>query len=177
MQPESLSDAQLRSLAKEIHDGIIGSETDWLEWKSALDLAKAKARFEVSRQILGMANRAPGLARRNRGGYGYILVGVEQGAMRGTDRFDPAQLHDWINPYIGATGPAWQHRYIDVDNTTVLAIEVDPPNPGTRSIPSRSPTRVLAGGRSSSGRAARLTPRSQRTSRTSSNDCRVRSST
>ncbi len=79
MQPESLSDAQLRSLAKEIHDGIIGSETDWLEWKSALDLAKAEARFEVSRQILGMANRVPGLARRNRGGYGYILVGVEQG--------------------------------------------------------------------------------------------------
>ena len=130
MQPESLSDAQLRLLAKEIHDGIIGSETDWLEWKSALDLAKAKARFEVSRQILGMANRAPGLARRNRGGYGYILVGVGQGAMRGTDRFDPAQLHDWINPYIGATGPAWQHRYIDVDNITVLAIEVDPPRPG-----------------------------------------------
>ena len=130
MQPESLSDAQLRSLTKEIHDGTIGSETDWLEWKSALDLAKAEARFEVSRQILGMANRVPGLARRNCGGYGYILVGVEQGAMRGTDRFDPAQLHDWINPYIGATGPAWQPRYIDVDNTSILAIEVESPRLG-----------------------------------------------
>ena len=104
MQPESLSDEQLRSLAQEVHSGIVGSETDWLEWKSALDLTRAAARFEGSRQILGMANRVPGLARRNCGGYGYILVGVEPGAMPGTDRFDPAQLHDWIDPYIGATG-------------------------------------------------------------------------
>ena len=105
MQPGSLSDEQLRSLAKEIHDGIHGSETDWLEWKSALDLTTARARFEVSRQILGMANRVPGLGRRNCGGQGYILVGVERGAMRETAQSDPAQLHDWINRYIGATGP------------------------------------------------------------------------
>ena len=130
MQPESLSDEQLRSLAQEVHSGIVGSETDWLEWKSALDLTRAAARFEGSRQILGMANRVPGLARRNCGGYGYILVGVEPGAMPGTDRFDPAQLHDWIDPYIGATGPAWRPRYIQVENTTVLAIEVEPPRPG-----------------------------------------------
>ena len=130
MQPGSLSDEQLRSLAKEIHAGIVGSETDWLEWKSALDLATAAARFGLSRQILGMANRVPGLARRNCGGYGYILVGVEPGATPGTARSDPAQLHDWIDPYIGATGPAWQPRYIHVDNTTVLAIEVEPPRPG-----------------------------------------------
>ena len=123
-------DEQLRSLAKAVHSDVVGSETDWLEWKSALDLPTAAARFAASRQILGMANRVPGLARRNCGGYGYILVGVEPGAMPGTDRFDPARLHDWINPYIGATGPAWQPRYIHVDNTTVLAIEVEPPRPG-----------------------------------------------
>ncbi len=130
MQPGSLSDEQLWSLARQIHSGTVGSETDWLEWKSALDLTTAAARFEVSRQILGMANRVPGLARRNCGGYGYILVGVEPGAMPGTDPIDPAQLHDWIDPYIGATGPAWQPRHIHVDNTTVLAIEVEPPRPG-----------------------------------------------
>ena len=130
MQPGSLSDEQLQSLAKEIHDDSAGSETDWLEWKSALDLTKAEGCFEVSRQILGMANRDPGLARRNCGGYGYVLVGVEPGAMRGTVRFDPAELHDWINPYIGATGPAWQPRYIEVDDTTILAIEVEPPRFG-----------------------------------------------
>ena len=78
MQPGSLSDEQLRSLAKEIRDGVTATETDWLEWKRALDLTTAAARFEVSRQILGMANRVPGLARRNCGGYGYLLVGVEQ---------------------------------------------------------------------------------------------------
>ncbi|MDE0666776.1 MAG: ATP-binding protein [Acidimicrobiaceae bacterium] len=130
MQPGSLSDERLRSLAKEIRDGITDIETDWLEWKSALDLATPGGRFRVSKQILGIANRVPGLARRNCGGHGYILVGVEQGAMPGTAQYDPAQLHDGINPYIGATGPAWRPRYIQVDNTTILAIEVDPPRPG-----------------------------------------------
>ena len=130
MQPGSLSDEQLQTLAREVSDDSAGSETDWLEWKNALDLTMAEARFGVSRQILGMANRDPGLARRNRGGYGYVLVGVEPGAMRGTVRFDPAELHDWINPYIGATGPAWQPRYIQVDDTTILAIEVEPPRYG-----------------------------------------------
>lgn len=130
MQPGSLSDEQLRSLAKKIHAGVVGSETDWLEWKSALDLTTTAGRFEASRQILGMANRVPGLARQNCGGYGYILVGVEQGAMPGTDRLDPARLHDGVNPYLEATGPAWWPRFIQVDNTTVLAIEVEPPRPG-----------------------------------------------
>lgn len=130
MQPGSLSDEQLRSLAKEVRDGVTDTETDWLEWKRALDLTAPAGRFEVSRQILGMANRVPGLARRNCGGYGYILVGVEQGALLGTARFDPAQIHDWFDPYIGATGPAWQTRYVHVDNTTILALEVEPPRPG-----------------------------------------------
>ena len=130
MQPGSLSDEQLRSLAKEIRDGVTATETDWLEWKRALDLTRAAGRFGVSRQILGMANRVPGLARRNCGGYGYLLVGVEPGAMLGTARFDPAQLHDWFDPYIGATGPTWQPRFIQVDNTTILAIEVEPPRSG-----------------------------------------------
>ena len=130
MQPRSLSDEQLQTLAKEIRDGIVGIETDWLEWKSALDLNKAEARFGLSKPILGMANRDPGLPGRNRGGYGYVLVGVEPGAMPGTDQFDPAKLHDWIDPYIGATGPAWRPRYIQVDDTTILAIEVDPPRDG-----------------------------------------------
>ena len=130
MQPRSLSDEQLQTLAKEIRDGIVGIETDWLEWKSALDLNIAEARFGLSKPILGMANRDPGLPGRNRGGYGYVLVGVEPGAMPGTDQFDPAKLHDWIDPYIGATGPAWRPRYIQVDDTTILAIEVDPPRDG-----------------------------------------------
>ena len=173
MQPGSLSDEQLQSLAKEIRDDSVSSETDWLEWKSALDLTQTKARFGVSKQILGMANRDPGLARRNRGGYGYVLVGVEPGAMRGTERFDPAELHDWINPYIGATGPAWQPRYIQVDDTTILAIEVEPPRDRRLVFtPSGRPTTVLMRGRSSSGRTARPTQRSPKTSRTLSSECR-----
>ena len=77
-----------------------------------------------------MANRGPGLARQYCGGYGYVLVGIEPGAMCGTDPFDPAILHDWINPYIGATGPDWRPRFIQVDDTTILAIEVEPPRFG-----------------------------------------------
>ncbi len=43
MQPGSLRDKQLQSLAKENRKGIVGSETDWLEWKSALDVFVGEA--------------------------------------------------------------------------------------------------------------------------------------
>ncbi len=130
MQRGPLSDARLLALASEIGDGTVCSETDWLEWKRELDLTTKRARFQLSKHILGMANRLPGAAQRNCEGYGYIFIGVEGGSMPGTPQIDPAQLHDWINPYIGATGPKWRHRYLQSSNVTVLAIEVDPPRSG-----------------------------------------------
>lgn len=131
----------------------------------------------LSRQILGMANRVPGLARQNCGGYGYVLVGVARAAMCGTDRLDPAQLHDGINPYVDATGPAWRARYIQVNNAAILAIEVEPRSGDSIHTLKKTYKKFARGGRSSSGRTARPTPRSPKTSRTSSNECRVPSST
>ena len=130
MQPGSLSAAQLRSLAKEIHDGTIGSETDWLEWKE-------RTRFHQGpRALCGVPTDSwhgeprpwprPAELRRLWIHPGWRRTGSHDGngSVRpgSTPRLDQS-LHR-------RDGPAWQHRYIDVDNTTVLAIEVDPPRPG-----------------------------------------------
>ena len=130
MQHEALSDAQIRTLAEEIRDGTIAAETDWVEWKRSIDFSTAGGRFPLAKNVLGMANRMPEIALRNLGGYGYIVAGAERGSIVGVDPVDPAQLHDWIDPYIGATGPDWQPRYVTVDDKTLVVIEVAPPRPG-----------------------------------------------
>lgn len=130
MQRESLSDARVRVLVEEIRDGVVLVESDWLEWKRSLDFSSTEGRFPLPKNVLGMANRMPETALRNLGGYGYILVGAEPGSIVGVNHMDPAQLHDWIDPYIGATGPSWQLRSVRVDDKTVAVIEVAPPRPG-----------------------------------------------
>ena len=132
MERGPLSDGRLRALAREISEGKISNEPDWLEWKKELDLNKPRARFQLSKHILGIANRSPEVAQRNCEGYGYIFIGVENGSMPGSPQIDPALLHDWINPYVGATGPGWRHRYVQGNNVVVLVIEVDPPRWGDR---------------------------------------------
>ena len=130
MQHEALSDAQIRTLAEEIRDGTIAAETDWVEWKRSIDFSTAGGRFPLAKNVLGMANRMPEIALRNLGGYGYIVAGAKRGSIVGVDPVDPAKLHDWIDPYIGATGPDWQPRYVTVDDKTLVVIEVAPPRPG-----------------------------------------------
>ena len=132
MRHTALSDARIRALAEEIRDGAITAESDWVEWKRSIDFSTAEGRFPLAKNVLGMANRMPETALRNLGGYGYILVGVELGLIVGVDPVDPAHLHDWIDPYIGATGPDWQPRYVTVDDKTIAVIEVAPPRPGDR---------------------------------------------
>ncbi|MCQ3804875.1 MAG: ATP-binding protein [Acidimicrobiia bacterium] len=125
-----MSDDRLRALALEISEGRFGGEEDWLEWKRELDLNKRLGRFQLSKQILGMANRSPEVAQGNCEGYGYIFIGVEDGSMPGTLPIDPAQLHDGINPYVGATGPSWRPRYLQGNSVVVIVVEVDPPRWG-----------------------------------------------
>ena len=45
MEHGPLSDGRLRALAREISEGKISNEPDWLEWKKELDLNKPRARF------------------------------------------------------------------------------------------------------------------------------------
>ena len=127
-----LSDARLRALVEDIRDDASAVETDAVEWKRSLDFSKAESRFALPKNILGMANRLPEVARRSFEGFGYVLVGVEHGSIEGVTSVDVAQLHNWIDPNIGATGPNWQPRYVTVGNAAVLAIEVDPPRAGDR---------------------------------------------
>lgn len=129
MRPEPLSNARLRALVEEIRDGIV-VEADWVEWKSSLDFSTANGRFPLPKNVLGMANRLPETALRNLGGYGYILVGVEPGSVAGVNTVDPAQLHDWVDPYLGAKGPSWQPRCVTVDAKSVVIIEVGRPRLG-----------------------------------------------
>ncbi|WP_420446791.1 helix-turn-helix domain-containing protein [Candidatus Poriferisodalis sp.] len=127
-----MSDVQLVALVEDIRDGSCAAETDAVEWKSTLDFTKADSRFALPKNVLGMANRLPAIARRDFGGFGYILVGVEAGSIPGVPPVDAAQIHDWIDPYVGATGPVWQPRFVTVDTKTILVIEVEPPRPGDR---------------------------------------------
>ena len=105
-------------------------ETDWLEWKSTVDLSAKKWHFEISRQILGMSNRMPDTASRNHHGLGYILFGMKPGVVTGVERLDPAILEDAINSYLGSTGPDWDYEYVDLDGKLVLVAIVSAPRPG-----------------------------------------------
>ena len=74
MERGPLSDERLWALASEISESRISNEEDWLEWKRELDLNNQRARFRLSKHILGIANRSPEVAQRNCEGYGYIFV-------------------------------------------------------------------------------------------------------
>ena len=58
---------ELLMLVKAIHGSLAGTqETNWLEWKSSLDLTKPAGKFAVAKAILGFSNRIgrAGTARR-----------------------------------------------------------------------------------------------------------------
>lgn len=93
--------APIRSLARkrELIVAIYSSpaseqETDWLEWKSVVDLTAKRWRVELSRQTLGMANRDPDVVAKWAGGCGFIIVGVSPGSLDGTPVHDNA----WSSP-------------------------------------------------------------------------------
>lgn len=85
--------AQLQSLVDAVLRADPTDESHWVEWKSDLDVVACHDdRGQLARHVLGMANRTPETANRTAGGYGYILVGVEPGALGGTALPDPADL-------------------------------------------------------------------------------------
>lgn len=130
MRQGPLSEARIRALVADVRDGIVAIEGDWVEWKRSLDFSTTKGRFPLPKNVLGMANRMPETALRNLDGRGYILVGVEPGSIVGMNPVDPAEFHNWIDPYVKATGPDWQLHYVKVEDKTVAVIEVAPPRPG-----------------------------------------------
>jgi hypothetical protein len=129
-----------RELVVAIRDAPASTqETNWLEWKSAVDLSDKQWQAEMSRQILGMANRDPDVAARAAGGCGFVVVGVSPGSLVGTRVFDSANIDAWLTPYVGTApdAPQWAPAYVEVDGSPVLILTVEPPRLGDRAWPCR----------------------------------------
>jgi hypothetical protein len=128
---EALVDAILKAPAHE-------PETDYLEWKSALDLSEKHRRAEVATDILAFANRDVAVAARHMDGTAYLVIGVEPGNLAGVQPVDPARLVDWVAPHVGGqAGPQWDPHYVDVGGVQVLVITVVAPRDGDRAWPVR----------------------------------------
>ncbi len=122
---------ELTALVRAIEKAHDGDESDWLEWKSDLDLGAATGRIHVARAVLGLANRPPERAAAHCDGVGYVVVGVEPGNLGGATPVDPAALDDGLSPYLGgAKGPSWNPTWVPVDGVHVLVVAVEAPRWG-----------------------------------------------
>lgn len=90
----------------------------------------------ASRYVLGFANRDPARAVLHAEGVAYLIVGAEPGDLIGAPRHDPAELEDWLSPYIGPD-VAWNPEYVSVEGKPVLLIQVEAPKPGEKMRPLR----------------------------------------
>lgn len=124
-----LRPSQLVVLVRAVHGADTHDEHRWIEWKSTLDLTTSAGLAHVVKHILGLANRQPAAAARHAGGYGYLLVGVEPGAIHGVTTVDPETLIGKIRVYAG-DAVRWTPEIIEVDGKCVLVVIVDPPQPG-----------------------------------------------
>ena len=121
--------AELRELVEAIRDSPPDSqETNWVEWKSGLDLSSKEGRFSIARAVLGFANREVTLASNVFEGVAYMVVGAEPGAVAGVTVIDSAKLEQGVRTYLD--GPRWTPHYVQVDGKDVLVIAVEPPRPG-----------------------------------------------
>jgi hypothetical protein len=125
-------DARLTELVRYVEASVSVNETEWLEWKSSLDLGKNEALFAVAKGVLGFSNRDPGVAGQFAGGYAYFVVGAEAGSITGQASLDNDVLVKKITPFIG-NELSWRPHWVRVDGKSVLIIEVDPPKWGDRS--------------------------------------------
>ncbi|WP_112136041.1 AlbA family DNA-binding domain-containing protein [Glycomyces dulcitolivorans] len=124
-----LRPSQLEELVLAVRKASEQDEDDALEWKSTLDLDDPKQfTHHLVRQIIGFANRMPEEAARRYEGYGYIVVGVKPGELKGVVEIDPAQLSQKLRPFVG--GISWFPEYVSVDDVQVLVIIVNAPKYG-----------------------------------------------
>jgi hypothetical protein len=105
-------------------------ESDWIEWKSSLDLGDKAVRGTLARHILGLANRPPQEAAAHAGGRGFVVVGAEPGNRPGVRAADPADLSQGINAFLGPERPSWALHYDGREGLLVLVLTVAPPRPG-----------------------------------------------
>jgi hypothetical protein len=120
---------ELRALVEAIHDSpTTAQETNWLEWKSSLDLGKPEGRFAVAKAILGFANRSVAEAHRACEGAAYMVVGVEPGSALGVPNIDHASLSQGLKTYVD--GVRRSLHYVEFAGVTVLVIVIEAPRAG-----------------------------------------------
>jgi hypothetical protein len=127
--------ARYRELVTTVLDAAASTqETQWLEWKRAGDASEKKWRAELSKQVLGFANREPDVAAKWCGGCAYVLVGVAPTELNGSPVHDAANIESWLTRYVGHApdGPEWHSSYVDVRGVQVLVLTIEPPRWGDR---------------------------------------------
>ncbi len=122
----------LIALVKAVLNARESDESDWIEWKSGLDLAAKGTWGTIARHVLGMATRRPGDAARCAEGCGYVIVGVAPGNCSGVAEVDPAEIGSGVQSYLGSDGPRWGMQYVNLDETPVLVTTAEPPRAGDR---------------------------------------------
>ncbi|MGW5557079.1 AlbA family DNA-binding domain-containing protein [Micromonospora sp. NPDC003944] len=100
-----------------------------MEWKSTLDLTTTAGLAHIVKHIIGLANRQPAAAAQRAGGFGYLLVGVEPGAIKGVATVDLETLIGRVRPHVGDV-VQWTPEHVTVDGRQVLVVIVDPPKAG-----------------------------------------------
>lgn len=121
--------SELRELVEAIFNSPPGTqETNWLEWKSQLDLGTLAGRFAIAKAILGFANRSAEQAQLKCAGVAYMVVGVEPGAAAGVTPVDHAVLSHKIKTY--ADGPRANPYYVPFSGVEVLVVVIEPPRAG-----------------------------------------------
>jgi hypothetical protein len=132
--------ARYRELVMAIYGAPASTqESNWAEWKSQVDVGEKRWQAELSRQVLGMANRDPEVAAKWAGGCAFVVVGVSPGVLIGTVVHDTAKIEAWLTPYVGRTpnAPEWTPAYVEVDGKPVLILTVEPPQFGHPAWPCR----------------------------------------
>jgi hypothetical protein len=132
--------ARYRELVVAIFEAPVSTqETQWLEWKGVADIGEKRWAAELSRQVLGMANRDPDVAAKWCAGCAYVLVGVSPGSLVGTLVHDTADIEGWLVPYVGRapSAPEWAPTYIEVAGKAVLVLTIEAPQSGHPAWPCR----------------------------------------
>ncbi|WP_035770456.1 hypothetical protein, partial [Arthrobacter castelli] len=108
------------------------AETNYLEVKSALNLASTPDVAKVAKFLLGAANRRPRDAARHFQGYAVMVIGAQQGSVDGVARgVEAHELKGRLDKYLGQHFPGFEFGRITVDDDReVLFVIALPPQDG-----------------------------------------------
>ncbi|ORJ52612.1 AlbA family DNA-binding domain-containing protein [Mycobacterium simiae] len=123
------TDDELLALVEAIHSSPPSAqETNWLEWKSTLNVSVVEGRFPVAKAILGFANRSVTEAHRACEGVAYMVVGVEPDNASGVAAIDHASLSQGLKTYVDSA--RWSLRYVEFAGVNVLVVMIEAPRAG-----------------------------------------------